>query len=142
MDPWPSTFLPSKKKKWKQKKKKRVQAIIGHLEFKNNSCRQTVVANNFFQCFMAPPLWNYFCRPYTMTWYCLIQNFLTRKCTKNVEKLKKHARKFLALSIDDTKTGKRKKENTAIFTQQTKRPATLLKRDSNTSAFLWNFRNF
>ena len=53
-----------------------------------------------------------------------------------MEKLKKHARKLLALSIDDTKTGKRKKENTAMFTQETKRAATLLKRDSNTSAFL------
>ena len=59
-----------------------------------------------------------------------------------MEKVKKHGSKFLALSIDDMKTGKRKKENTAVFTQQTKRPATLLKRDSNTSAFLWNFRNF
>ena len=51
-------FFAQQKEKMeaKEKKKKRVQAIIGHLEFKNNSCRQTVVANNFFQCFMAPPL--------------------------------------------------------------------------------------
>ena len=49
-------FFAQQKEKMEAKEKKRVQAIIGHLEFKNNSCRQTVVANNFFQYFMAPPL--------------------------------------------------------------------------------------
>ena len=53
VDLWSSTFLPSKKKKWKQKKKKRLQAIIGHLEFKNNSCRQTG-GQQFFSVFHGP----------------------------------------------------------------------------------------
>ena len=39
-----------------------------------------------------------------------------RKTCKNVEKMKKHASKFLVLSIDDMKTEKRKKENSNIYT--------------------------
>ena len=40
-----------------------VLAILERLEFKNVSCRPTIVADNTFQCSMAPPLWNLICRP-------------------------------------------------------------------------------
>ena len=70
--PFP-TFLRSKKKKDKQRKKHRalkqkllkdchqsqnvtVLAIPERLEFKNVSCRPTMVADNTLECSMAPPL--------------------------------------------------------------------------------------
>ena len=40
-----------------------VLAILERLEFKNFSCRPTMIADNTFECFMAPPLWNPFRRP-------------------------------------------------------------------------------
>ena len=66
----PPTFLHSKKKKGKQRKKERVTrqkllngchqgqnvtvlAILERLEFKNVSCRPTMVGDNIFQCSMA-----------------------------------------------------------------------------------------
>ena len=39
-------------------------AVLERLEFKNFSYRPTMVADNTFQCSMAPPLWNPFCRPW------------------------------------------------------------------------------
>ena len=62
----------SKKKNEKQRKRKgchqgqnvTVLAILERLEFKNFSCRPTMVADNTFQCSMTPPLWNPFRRLY------------------------------------------------------------------------------
>ena len=76
----PPPFFRSKKKIRKKGKKERVSkqkllkgyhqsqnvtvlAILERLEFKNFSCRPTMVADILFQCSMAPPLWNPFCRP-------------------------------------------------------------------------------
>ena len=39
-------------------------AVLQRLEFKNFSYRPTMVADNTFQCSMAPPFWNPFCRPW------------------------------------------------------------------------------
>ena len=67
------TLLHSKKKNEKQRKKERiskqkllkhchqgqndiVSAILERLEFKNVSCRPTMVASNTFQYYMAPSL--------------------------------------------------------------------------------------
>ena len=78
--PAPPTFLCSKKKKGWQRKKERVSkqkllkgcqqgqnvivlTILERLELENFSCRPTMVADNTFQCSMAPSLWNPFCRP-------------------------------------------------------------------------------
>ena len=69
----PPTCLRSKRKRVKQRKKERVSkqkllkachqvqnvTILGILErqeFKTFSCRPTMVADNTFQCSMAPPL--------------------------------------------------------------------------------------
>ena len=41
-----------------------VLAILEHLEIKTFSCRPTMVADNTFECFMAPSLWNPFRRPW------------------------------------------------------------------------------
>ena len=77
------TLLHSKKKNEKQRKKERiskqkllkhchqgqndiVSAILERLEFKNVSCRPTMVASNTFQYYMAPSLWNSFHRPFTL----------------------------------------------------------------------------
>ena len=43
-----------------------VLVILEILEFKDFSCRPTVVDGNTFQCSMAPPLWNTFC------WSCCV----------------------------------------------------------------------
>ena len=78
---WPPTFCRAKRKIWKQKRKERVStqkllkgchqgqniivlAILGRVEFKNFSCWPTMVADSTFQCSIAPPLWNYFRRPW------------------------------------------------------------------------------
>ena len=70
----PLTFLGTKKKRGKQRKKERVSkqklllkgchqgqkvtvlAILERLELKHFSCRPTMVADYTFQCYMAPPL--------------------------------------------------------------------------------------
>ena len=41
-----------------------VLAILERLEFKNVSYWPTIAADNIFQCFMVPPLWNQFRRPW------------------------------------------------------------------------------
>ena len=41
-----------------------VLPILKRIEFKNLSCRLTLVADNTFQCSMAPPLWNPFRPPW------------------------------------------------------------------------------
>ena len=78
--PPPPLFFRSKEKIGKKRKKRRVSkqkllkgchqgqnvtvlAILERLEFKNFSCRPTMVADIPFQCSMAPPLWNPFRRP-------------------------------------------------------------------------------
>ena len=69
--PFPPTFLQSKKKKGKQREKRKsfkaeiikrlslrsnvtVLAILERLEFKTFSCGPTMVAENIFQCSVAP----------------------------------------------------------------------------------------
>ena len=77
--PHPSFFCEAKRNKKNKGKKERVSrqkllkgshqgqnvtvlAILESLEFQNFTCRSTMVADNTFQCSMAPPLWNPFCR--------------------------------------------------------------------------------
>lgn len=71
-----------------------------------------------------------------------------------MEKRKNDVRYFSILSIDDTKVKKKTlicfvaikvlnySQNTTIFTPQAKRPATILKINSETSVFLRTFQNF
>ena len=77
---FPPLFFVAKRKKRDKSKKERfskqkllkgchqgqniiVLAIPERLEFENFSCRTTMVADNIFQCFMTPQLWNRFRRP-------------------------------------------------------------------------------
>ena len=79
----PSHFRAAKREKGNKDKKERlskqkllkgcrqgqnvtVLVILERLEFKNFSCRPTMVTDNTFHCFMAPPLWNPFPRSCTI----------------------------------------------------------------------------
>ena len=84
----PPCFCVAKRKKWKQRQKKEkvskpkllkgchqsqnvtVLTILERLEFRNLSCRPTMVAGNTFQCSLASPLWSPSRRP----WYRIINN--------------------------------------------------------------------
>ena len=74
-------FLSSKKQNWKQRKKRKsfkaktIKMLspsskcsrFSHSRasrIQNFSSRSTMVADNTFQCFVALPLWNPFCRPW------------------------------------------------------------------------------